>query len=339
MDIDELEPDILDDADVDATSAGADADDESDDKSDKTMDLSSPELTFTVSGYAKDVAVLSLLTAILRKELARCYYWAQDLLMSGFPSLFPLFRHIYYDFYYEYPGFEAYLDRKEKCCDNNNNNNNNEGIDGNDHKRNTTFTVIKNLTRLTANARVFLWRQMTYCETVMLDYDINRLSLSSDDVTSLLILHIKNNDWFSMCYELRWLFDRDLGTEALTAVYDHYAKSPLRKTVTTKVMQQHHTFIQILLLIARCEATLTTTDKIARYLTLDKKDQFLINGNKTTTTNYEVPPYLQAFHLLDADAYAGADAHHVLSDWLRYVFPHETITYLENLEENFKFRF
>lgn len=330
MDIDEMERDILDDAD-----ASADADDEADDNADPTMDLSSPELSFTVSGYAKDVAVLSLLTAILRKELPQSYYWAQDLLLSGFPSLFPLFRHIYYDFYYEYPGFEAYLDRKEKSCL--------TGLET--EKQLTTFTVIKNFTRLTASARVFLWRQMTYCETVMLDYDINRLSLSPHDVTSTLILHIKNHDWFSMCYELRWLFERDLGTEALTAVYDHYAESPLRKTISTKVLQQHHTFIQILLLIVRCETSLSNTDKIARYLTLDKKDHLLINGNKTTTTtttttiNYEVPPYLQAFHLLDEAVLDLEDDSHNVSDWLRYVFPHETVTYLENLEENFKFRF
>jgi hypothetical protein len=320
--VDEMERDILDENDASAAFA--------DDEAVPIMDLTSPELTFTVSGYAKDVAVLSLLTAILRKELAQSYYWAQDLLMSGFPSLFPLFRHLYYDFYYEYPGLEAYLDRKEKsflnCTD--------------AEKQLITLTVIKNLTRLTGNARVFLWRQLTYSETVMLDYDINRLSLSLHDVTSTLILHIKNNDWFNMCYELRWLFDRDLGTEALTAVYDYYAKSPLRKSISTKVMEQHHTFIQILLVIARCETSLLNTDKIARYLTLDAKDQVILNAAKTTT-NYEVPPYLHAFHLLDDGAYADVDAdnEHVLSDWLRYVFPDETITYLDNLEEDFKFRF
>ena len=164
------------------------------------------------------------------------------------------------------------------------------------------------------------------------------MSLSTDDVTSTLILHIKNNDWFNMCYELRWLFDRDLGTEALTAVYDHYAKSALRKSISTKVMEQHHTFIQILLVIARCETSVTSTEKIARYLTLDAKDQVLINAAKTTT-NYEVPPYLQAFHLLDEAVLDNEDDNNNLSDWLRYVFPNETVTYLDNLEADFKFRF
>lgn len=297
--------------------------------------LHDPDLTWTVSLYAKDEVVLALVTALLQRQVADCFAWAHELIASGYTALFPLLRHIYYDFYYELnPSLEAYLDKKEKEAD----------------PVTAVLTVLKNMLRATATSTVFLWRQLTYNDSVLLDYEMNRLSLGTTTTTTtghesqsqmlLLLTHVVQQDWLSLCYELRWLFEHDLGLEAQTAVWDFYAGNPQRNTVSAAVLQQHHTFIQILLVIARCEATLP--DKKLRFVTYD-------GAHSTATPMPLLPPELAAFALsqdatttntpqpLEAKLLP-VDPTITWRHWLERVFPYSYDTNTP-LEPGFKFRF
>jgi hypothetical protein len=311
-----------------------------DDETGPLVPLHDPDLTWTVSHYAKDEVVLALVTALLQRQVADCFAWAHELIASGYTALFPLLRHIYYDFYYELnPSLEAYLDKKEKEAD----------------TVTAVLTVLKNMLRATATSTVFLWRQMTYNEAVLLDYDLNRLSLGNSTTTTtstgddndsqsqmlLLLTHVVQQDWLSLCYELRWLFEHDLGLEAQTAVWDFYAGNPQRNTVSAAVLQQHHTFIQILLVIARCEATLP--DKKLRFVTYDGAH------SAATPMMPLLQPELAAFALSQdatpADTPQPREAKLLPVDptitwrhWLERVFPYSYDTNTP-LEPSFKFRF
>ena len=63
--------------------------------------------------YARDEVDASLLTSLLAKEdVCECYFWAYELLYSGF-ALTDILWRIYYDFYFECnPQLEPYIQRK-----------------------------------------------------------------------------------------------------------------------------------------------------------------------------------------------------------------------------------
>jgi hypothetical protein len=64
--------------------------------------------------YPKEAVEFSLVAALVeRKTLAECYYWLDELVVSGYDDVKELFWKIFYDFYFEYhPKLESYILRK-----------------------------------------------------------------------------------------------------------------------------------------------------------------------------------------------------------------------------------
>ena len=71
------------------------------------------KLTLTRYLYARDEVEASLLTSLLsKKDICESYFWAYELLCSGF-DLFATLWKIYYDIYFEYnPSLETYIRKK-----------------------------------------------------------------------------------------------------------------------------------------------------------------------------------------------------------------------------------
>jgi hypothetical protein len=67
--------------------------------------------------YVKDEVEVSLLTALLKKQINEAYFWGFELHYSGF-DLFAVLWRIYYDVYFEKnPYLESYLSKKQELWD------------------------------------------------------------------------------------------------------------------------------------------------------------------------------------------------------------------------------
>ena len=163
--------------------------------------------------FIKDEVVLSLITALLKKQdLSECYYWIFELYYSGF-EVFQLMWKIYFDFYYELsPKMEDYILKKQSLFDNNNNNNNNN--DNNDNKMIHIAAIIRNLFRLTPTSNVFMLRhymEIDICPTIIYKNSSNNTNykwLCGYPVKyHKLLMSVYNGHVENICYYIKLLLE------------------------------------------------------------------------------------------------------------------------------------
>lgn len=277
-------------------------------------------------GYPKDQAVLSLVTALLLKnDLHECYFWAHELLESGF-DIRPLLWRVYFDFFYATNvALEGLMERK--CADQD------------------PLFIVRNLFRAHATPTVFLWRQMTYTDMPNVEYQMGRLTLKQlqknkwlhgiDEKCQPFLLHLKNGDWTQMCYEMQYIIQQDWCDELYPAVLEYYKYNPYVQSVQTAAMQREHVCSRLLFLIARCQSDVNP---------LDVQNTIFIAPQVAAADDflepYPISPLVGAFLLTDAKEEENDKEVYMCSwqQWLESVFPSVDSSALP-LEEGYKFRY
>jgi hypothetical protein len=273
------------------------------------------------NGYPKDQAVLSLVTALLLKnDLQECYFWAHELLESGF-DIRPLLWRVYFDFYYATNvALEGLLERK--------------------YAENNPLFIVRNLFRAHATPTVFLWRQLTYADMQNVEYQMGRLSFKQlqkckwlhgvDEKCQPFLLHLKNGDWTQMCYELQFIIQQDWCEQLYTAVLDYYKYNPYVQGVRSEAMQREHVCSRLLFLIARCQSGIDPTE-------FQNTIFIAPQPAEDAARVYPVTPLVGAFLLTvgeeEQERYACS-----WRQWLESVFP-DAMCSAWPLEDGYKLRF